>query len=127
MRAEELLGHLNAQEEVNALIGTENKFLWRPEFAAYMVEGTPGVPYGGLLACFNVVESSMIMRRSEVTRLLKHDESVMSISFPALGTNDFTYPSAIPRPEDESGAGRSIFFPDEGIYGGHPRCVVWFV
>lgn len=47
MRAEELLGHLNAQEEVNALIGTENRFLWRPEFASYMVEGTPGVPYGG--------------------------------------------------------------------------------
>uniref|UniRef100_F1KXP2 Glutamate--cysteine ligase n=1 Tax=Ascaris suum TaxID=6253 RepID=F1KXP2_ASCSU len=121
MRAEELLGHLNAQEEVNALIGTENRFLWRPEFASYMVEGTPGVPYGGLLACFNVVESSMIRRRAEITRLLKHDESVMSISFPALGTNDFTYPPAIPHPEDESGAGRSIFFPDEGIYGGHPR------
>lgn len=78
----------------------------------------------GLLACFNVVESSMIRRRAEITRLLKHDESVMSISFPALGTNDFTYPPAIPHPEDESGAGRSIFFPDEGIYGGHPRCAV---
>ncbi len=48
-RAVELLGRLQAEEEVNALVGTENRFLWRPEFAAYMIEGTPGVPYGGSL------------------------------------------------------------------------------
>lgn len=47
LRAEELLNRLSAAEEVNALIGVENCHLWRPEFAAYMVEGTPGVPYGG--------------------------------------------------------------------------------
>ena len=28
--------------------------LWRPEFASYMVEGTPGKPYGHLLAHFNL-------------------------------------------------------------------------
>ncbi|MFH4976819.1 hypothetical protein AB6A40_003528 [Gnathostoma spinigerum] len=121
LRAEEILSRLNAQEEVNALVGTENRFLWRPEFASYMVEGTPGVPYGGLLACFNVVESNMVRRRSEIRGLLKKDESVMSISFPALGTADFTFPKTEPHPEDINGAGRSIFFPDEGIYAGHPR------
>lgn len=47
LRAEELLSRLQAAEEVNALVGTENRFLWRPEYASYMVEGTPGVPYGG--------------------------------------------------------------------------------
>lgn len=40
--------------------------LWRPEFASYMVEGTPGIPYGGLLAHFNVVEANMKNRRKEV-------------------------------------------------------------
>lgn len=35
---------------------------WRPEYAAYMVEGTPGKPYGGLMAHFNVVESNMKLR-----------------------------------------------------------------
>lgn len=75
----------------------------------------------GWLACFNVVESSMILRRCEAGSLLGPDESVMSISFPALGTPGFLYPPADPHPEDESGAGRSIFFPDEGIYSGHPR------
>lgn len=32
-----------------------------------MIEGTPGKPYGGLLAHFNVVEANMKHRRSEVT------------------------------------------------------------
>uniref|UniRef100_A0A1I8A3E1 Glutamate--cysteine ligase n=1 Tax=Steinernema glaseri TaxID=37863 RepID=A0A1I8A3E1_9BILA len=133
LRAEELLNRLSAEEQVNAMVGTENRFLWRPEFAAYMVEGTPGVPYGGLMACFNIVESNMIRRRAEIVRLLKKDESVLSISFPSLGSFDFTVPETrvspddvnVPEtrvsPDDVNGAGRSIFFPDEAIFGGHPR------
>ncbi|EYC05040.1 hypothetical protein Y032_0084g1747 [Ancylostoma ceylanicum] len=119
-RAEELLSRLQAQEEVNALIGTVNHFLWRPEFAAYMVEGTPGVPYGGLLACFNVVEANMVVRRKEVQKLLKKGESVLSISFPALGSRDFTVPPMKPTPRQE-GPGRSIFWPEDAVFCGHPR------
>uniref|UniRef100_A0A7I5ECK0 Glutamate--cysteine ligase n=1 Tax=Haemonchus contortus TaxID=6289 RepID=A0A7I5ECK0_HAECO len=119
-RAEELLSRLQAQEEVNALLGTVNHFLWRPEFAAYMIEGTPGVPYGGLLACFNVVEANMIVRRTEVQKLLKKGESVLSISFPALGTPDFTSPPMQPTPR-EDGPGRSIFWPEDAVFCGHPR------
>ena len=44
--------------------------MWRPEFASYMIEGTPGKPYGGLLAHFNIVEANMKNRRQEVTSLL---------------------------------------------------------
>ena len=44
--------------------------LWRPEFASYMIEGTPGKPYGGLLAHFNIVEANMKYRRDEVNFLL---------------------------------------------------------
>ena len=40
--------------------------LWRPEYADYMIEGTPGQPYGGLLAHFNIVEANMKYRREEV-------------------------------------------------------------
>uniref|UniRef100_A0A0K0EM21 Glutamate--cysteine ligase n=1 Tax=Strongyloides stercoralis TaxID=6248 RepID=A0A0K0EM21_STRER len=121
LKAHELLKRLNAQEEVNSVVGTENKFLWRPEFAGYMIEGTPGVPYGGLLACFNLVEYNMMHRRSEVTKMLKSGESIMSVSFPLLGTPDFTLPSTQITYKDENGAGRSIFFPDDAIYSGHPR------
>ena len=38
------------------------KTLWRPEYAAYMVEGTPGKPYGGLMAHLNTVEANMKLR-----------------------------------------------------------------
>ncbi|CAD5217058.1 unnamed protein product [Bursaphelenchus xylophilus] len=121
LRADDLLKRLQAQEEVNNMVGTENRALWRPEFAAYMVEGTPGVPYGGLMSCFNIVESNMILRRAEATQLLRKNESLLSISFPSLGTPDFTDPPSKPAPDDVEGAGRSVFFPDEGIYSGHPR------
>ncbi|CAI4222007.1 unnamed protein product [Auanema sp. JU1783] len=120
-RAEELLSRLQAKEKVNALVGTVNNFLWRPEFAAYMIEGTPGMPYGGLLACFNIVEANMIARRQEVRDLLKSDESILSISFPALGTVDYTDPPLAPTPDDEDDAGRSIFWPNNVIFCGHPR------
>ncbi|CAD5212834.1 unnamed protein product [Bursaphelenchus okinawaensis] len=121
LRADDLLKRLQAQEEVNNMVGTENRALWRPEFAAYMVEGTPGVPYGGLMSCFNIVESNMILRRAEATQLLKKNESLLSVSFPSLGVPDFTDPPSQPTPNDVDGAGRSVFFPDDAIYSGHPR------
>jgi glutamate--cysteine ligase catalytic subunit len=121
LRADDLLKRLQAQEEVNNMVGTENRALWRPEFAAYMVEGTPGVPYGGLMSCFNIVEYNMLLRRAEAVNLLKKDESLLSLSFPSLGAPDFTHPQAKINPDDPECAGRSIFYPDEAIYLGHPR------
>jgi glutamate--cysteine ligase catalytic subunit len=48
-----------------------------------MIEGTPGKPYGGLLAHFNIVEANMKYRRDEVAKLLNPGEAVMSLtSFP---------------------------------------------
>lgn len=46
----------------------------------------------------------------------------MSITnFPRLGCPDFTFPTAKPTPEDETCAARSLYFPDDAIYPGHPR------
>ncbi|XP_020299476.1 glutamate--cysteine ligase catalytic subunit isoform X2 [Pseudomyrmex gracilis] len=85
-----------------------------------MLEGTPGKPYGGLLAHFNVVEANMRYRRQEVTKLLEPNEVLMSLTvFPRIGAPDFTDPPTTPTPE--TGASRSLFFPDEAIYPGHPR------
>lgn len=98
------------------------KSLWRPEYGAYMIEGTPGQPYGGLLAHFNVVEANMKYRRQEVTELLNEDEAVMSLTnFPRLGTLDFTWPIYKTQPDNVNGAARSLYFPDEAIFPGHPR------
>jgi glutamate--cysteine ligase catalytic subunit len=73
------------------------------------------------MSCFNIVESNMILRRAEAVHLLKKDESLLSLSFPSLGAPEFTDPSAQVTPDDVDGAGRSIFYPDDAIYSGHPR------
>lgn len=50
-----------------------------------MIEGTPGKPYGGLLAHFNVVEANMQYRRQEASKLLEPGEALMSLTnFPRL-------------------------------------------
>lgn len=88
-----------------------------------MVEGTPGLPYGidgQLLPSLCSIEDSMRHRRLEVQNVLQPDEAVMSItSFPRLGCRDFTHPVFEPQPK--TSASGSLFFPDEAIYGGHPR------
>lgn len=93
---------------------------WRPEYAAYMVEGTPGKPYGGLMAHFNLVEANMKLRRKELKKLMTQDEMPLSLTaFPRLGCGPFTDPIAVATPTE--GASRSLFFPDQAIYPGHPR------
>ena len=70
------------------------------------------------MAHFNVVEANMKLRYALASTLLAEDESLLSMSFPALGTSDFTHPQTEPNP---NGVGGSLFFPDEAIYQGHPR------
>ncbi|KAH8340492.1 hypothetical protein KR067_013152 [Drosophila pandora] len=119
LRAQDLLAELNEKEHADP---KGVKSLWRPEYGAYMIEGTPGKPFGGLMAHFNLVEANMRYRREEVTELLGSDECVMSITnFPRLGAPNFTYPLAQPRPEDPLSSARSLYFPDEAIFPGHPR------
>lgn len=43
----------------------------------------------------------------------------MTIFFYRLGCEDFTDPSTRPTPDE--GATRSLFFPDDAIFPGHPR------
>lgn len=115
--AKDILAQLNEKEHADP---EGVKSLWRPEYGAYMIEGTPGKPYGGLMAHFNIVEANMRYRREEAQEYLKDDEVVMSItSFPRLGCQDFTFPQTKPTPDE--GATRSLFFPDEVIFPGHPR------
>jgi glutamate--cysteine ligase catalytic subunit len=117
--AKDVLAQLNEKELANP-DGVSS--LWRPEYGAYMIEGTPGKPYGGLLAHFNVVEANMRNRRLEVKALLQSDESVLCLTnFPRLGCEDFTFPPYKPRPNCQDCAAQSLFFPDEAIFPGHPR------
>ncbi|GAV03361.1 hypothetical protein RvY_13795 [Ramazzottius varieornatus] len=125
LRAPDLLPRLQQKEKDAHESGDDHPALpslWRPEYAAYMIEGTPGSPYGSSLGALNKVESNMRRRRAEAQRQLPDNETVLCFTaFPRLGCPNFTNPSAKPTPNDPNGVARSLFFPDEAIFSGHPR------
>merc|ERR550532_1903593 len=92
---------MKEEEKLNGGSSVELRSLWRPEYASYMVEGTPGGPYGGSTNYFNTVEHNMRLRRRELEDLLEEDEVCVSISaFPRLGCPGFTVPETKPDPEN---------------------------
>ncbi|XP_067150277.1 glutamate--cysteine ligase catalytic subunit isoform X4 [Apteryx mantelli] len=108
-------------EKVNPkLFCLSHPTLWRPEYGSYMIEGTPGQPYGGTMSEFNTVQDNMRKRRQEAASVLKENEAVCTVtSFPRLGCPGFTLPKCEPTAV-EGGASKSLFFPDEAI-NKHPR------
>eukprot|EP01087_Luapelamoeba_hula_P007550 TRINITY_DN1846_c0_g2_i1.p1 TRINITY_DN1846_c0_g2~~TRINITY_DN1846_c0_g2_i1.p1 ORF type:complete len:711 (-),score=139.88 TRINITY_DN1846_c0_g2_i1:65-2197(-) len=91
------------------------KTLWRPEYARFMIEGTPGQPYGDCVTEFRKVELNMRLRRERVQSLLHPDERIVSFSnFPLLGTlrTPFTEPPNAPN----GPVAQSRFTPDELIF-----------
>lgn len=117
LKAHELLPILEEPELQNP---EECTTLWRPEYADYMIEGTPGRPYGHLPGHFNMVEANMRLRRQQGQALLGKDEYVLSTTnFPRNGCPNFTWPSY--KPEPSTSASASLFFPDEVIFPDHPR------
>ncbi|KAJ1368728.1 hypothetical protein KIN20_029988 [Parelaphostrongylus tenuis] len=128
-RAEELLGRLQAAEEVNAMVGTVNRFLWRPEFAAYMVEGTPGVHTEVFVSfyttasgvCFNVVEANMIVRRMKCENYSRKTRLSYRYHFPLWAALISPTLPCDRLPVMRVAPGRSIFWPEDAVYCGHPR------
>lgn len=75
---------LKLQKYLNvALLLFSHPTLWRPEYGSYMIEGTPGQPYGGTMSEFNTVQDNMRKRRQEAASVLKENEAVCTVtSFP---------------------------------------------
>jgi glutamate--cysteine ligase catalytic subunit len=44
------------------LVSIKPKAIWYPEYARYMIEGTPGSPYPGTMKDFLSVEANMRLR-----------------------------------------------------------------
>lgn len=101
----------------------ESNVTFQCEYASYMVESTPGEPFtGDLEKSFAVLEINMQTRRKLVEKKLEKDEYLLSLtSYPRLGCENFTYPHYKPTPNDPNSITRSLFYPDEAIYQGHPR------
>ncbi|XP_037986428.1 glutamate--cysteine ligase catalytic subunit isoform X3 [Motacilla alba alba] len=120
---------LQTLQDKGEKVNPNHPTLWRPEYGSYMIEGTPGHPYGGTMSEFNTVQDNMRKRRQEAASVLKENEAVCTVtSFPSLdlivvlhrlGCPGFTLPDCMPTPV-EGGASKSLFFPDEAI-NKHPR------
>lgn len=116
LRAPELLDILQ-MEEHSQPAGSSVPVLWRPEYARWMIEGTPGLPYRCYAADLVNVERNMALRRSEIAKLLLPSEAVLSItSFPRTGCGIYTSPPTIP-----FGPVARSFFTSDDVISPHPR------
>lgn len=120
LRGPELLALLQTAENDALHTGVgldELKSIWRPEYGSFMIEGTPGVPYGHSVDDLLTVEQSMAYRRAEVQKLLRTGEAIISLThFPHMGVADFVDPPHAPG----GPIAKSLFVPDE-IINPHPR------
>ena len=116
--APELLEQLQEDEHAQPE-GSSVPALWRPEYARWMIEGTPGVPYRCFAADLVTVERNMALRRKEIQKLLRVNQSVLTIpSYPRIGCGYFTTPPVLPFGE----AAQSVFTGDM-VMSPHPRFV----
>lgn len=87
-----------------------------------MLESTPKIPFecdGNILPALCEMERNMQSRRNEVLRILRPDESVLSITnFPRYGCPKSIDPDYPIRADSVT---KSIFMPDEVVFAGHPR------
>lgn len=91
---------------------------FHPEYGRYMLEATPGSPYGSSLKDLLSVEPNMKWRRVIAKQHMRDNEYPITLtSFPRLGAPDeFTDPYSPPT----GPASRSLFLPDE-IINPHAR------
>uniref|UniRef100_A0A673M6T9 Glutamate--cysteine ligase n=1 Tax=Sinocyclocheilus rhinocerous TaxID=307959 RepID=A0A673M6T9_9TELE len=83
---------LETLQEKGEKINPNHPTLWRPEYGSYMIEGTPGQPYGGTMSEFNTVEDNMGKRRREAASVLNKNETLLTVtSFPSTLTRNIRH------------------------------------
>jgi glutamate--cysteine ligase catalytic subunit len=86
--------------------------LWRPEYGRFMIEGTPGLPYGDTLNDLLTVEPNMRLRRRLAHEAMEPDERpVTLVNYPRLGCPHELEPDH----EPNGMACQSLFVPDQVI------------
>lgn len=87
---------------------------FHPEYGRFMLESTPGKPYGASPKELRLVEANMRLRRKIARSHLREDELPITLtSYPRLGCNDV--PFTEPHIEPNGSSSRSLFLPDEVI------------
>ncbi|SPO28439.1 probable gamma-glutamylcysteine synthetase [Ustilago trichophora] len=117
LRQEEILKVLSAsdQETRESAPGLASQIpTFHPEFGRFMLESTPGSPYGASPKELRGVERNMRLRRQIARSHLKPNELPITLtSYPRLGVTDA--PFTEPHYEANGNASRSMFLPDELI------------
>jgi glutamate--cysteine ligase catalytic subunit len=117
LRAPEILAKLDAMQETNP---SSKEIIWHPEYANWMLEATPGQPYGESIEGLMDVGANMILQRKHISAVLQPGEHLFSMTcFPRMGTPGFTSP-ALPLRTTADGVAQSMYIPDEAI-NPHPR------
>ncbi|GAA5864018.1 hypothetical protein JCM1840_000668 [Sporobolomyces johnsonii] len=116
LRQEEILQDLksDAQKRKEGNPGKDACIpVFHPEYGRYMLESTPGAPYGSTLEDLLLVEGNMrFRRRLAQSRMKPHEVPLTLTSFPRLGAPGvFTDPYYPPG----GGVARSLFLPDQVI------------
>jgi len=112
MRAQDVLAAAASDEE-----SEKSDVIWHPEYGAWMIESTPGTPYGGCTNDLHRVESNMRARRLLLRKHLRPGEALLSVvAFPTMGVGVFTEPALPP----SGPVARSLYFTDSAICP-HPR------
>uniref|UniRef100_A0A8B9FRK8 Glutamate--cysteine ligase n=1 Tax=Amazona collaria TaxID=241587 RepID=A0A8B9FRK8_9PSIT len=83
---------LQTLQDKGEKVNPNHPTLWRPEYGSYMIEGTPGQPYGGTMSEFNTVQDNMRKRRQEAASVLKENEAICTVtSFPSTLTRNIRH------------------------------------
>ncbi|KAN0061459.1 glutamate--cysteine ligase [Thecaphora frezii] len=122
LRQEEILKMLSQsdQETRETAPGLASQIpTFHPEYGRFMLESTPGSPYGASPKELRSVERNMRLRRQIARSHLKPNELPITLtSFPRLGVTDA--PFTEPHFEANGEASRSMFLPDQ-IINPHAR------
>jgi len=120
VRTPEILAALKKDQDDGHDIDDAFGAVWHPEFANWMIEATPAVPYGKSGSDIAKVERNMWLRRMELSKHLRANEKILSLPvFPRLGAAGFTADPAL-APAPNGPTSRSLYIPDESIQP-HPR------
>ncbi|RKO92617.1 hypothetical protein BDK51DRAFT_52133 [Blyttiomyces helicus] len=114
LKAHDALRKLEEWEAAALAKGETPGSSWKPEFGRYMLEGTPGAPYGSTLKDLLLVEDDMKRRRALAQSFLHPNEAVLTlVNFPLLGCPDSLDMDVEATPD--RGTFMSLFIADEAI------------
>jgi glutamate--cysteine ligase catalytic subunit len=124
LTAPETLAKLAAEsEELSSDKSAQNatKLAWHPEYGSWMVEATPGVPYGNATDDLCKVEANMALRRARIHLAAGAHTSPFSIvAYPFLGVGNFTSPQTAVN-HDSIGPFSYSSYINDSIISPHPR------